>query len=86
MLGLHFVKPGVLSLRVTRHLDNLYERRHTAEYSPRAAWEFTKEEVSTYLRWLQSSGEEILEELKKSARELQEKIADLDEKLKNLQS
>ncbi len=45
MLGLHFVKSGSLSARVTRHLGSLYERRHTAEYSPRAAWEFTSEEV-----------------------------------------
>ena len=41
MLGLHFVKSGSLSARVTRHLGSLYERRHTAEYSPKAAWKFT---------------------------------------------
>jgi uncharacterized protein (UPF0332 family) len=84
MLGLHFVKSRVLSPRVTRHLGNLYERRHTAEYSPRAAWEFTQEEVSTYLEWLQSSGGEILKELKKSSPDFQAKIIDLDDKLKNI--
>jgi uncharacterized protein (UPF0332 family) len=67
MLGLHFVKSASLSARVTRHLGSLYERRHTAEYSPRAAWEFTAEEVSTYLEWVKESAVDILEELQKKA-------------------
>jgi uncharacterized protein (UPF0332 family) len=81
MLALHFVKPKVLSPRVSRHLGNLYERRHTAEYSPRAAWEFTAEEVATYLEWVRSSAREILAELSKSVPEHKEKIAAFETKI-----
>jgi uncharacterized protein (UPF0332 family) len=77
MLGLHFVKPGVLSPRVTRHLGNLYERRHIAEYSSRAAWEFSGEEIDTYLEWVRFSGGEILRQVAEVAPELQESIKKL---------
>ena len=81
MLGLHFVKPKNLSPRVTRHLGSLYERRHTAEYSPRAAWEFTSEELEIYLQWVKSSAQDIMAELKKQAPELLEKVKETNEKL-----
>ena len=81
MLGLHFVKSASLSARVTRHLGNLYERRHTAEYSPRAAWEFTSEEVSTYLDWVKESAIDILEELRKNAPEHETKLKEIYDKM-----
>jgi uncharacterized protein (UPF0332 family) len=83
MLGLHFVKSASLSARVTRHLGSLYERRHTAEYSPRAAWEFTAEEVSTYLEWVKESAVDILEELQKNAPEHETKLKEINDKLIN---
>ena len=81
MLGLHFVKSKDISPRVTRHLGNLYERRHTAEYSSRAGWEFTGEEVETYLQWVQSSAAELLNELVKHVPEISNKIKSLKDKL-----
>jgi uncharacterized protein (UPF0332 family) len=81
MIGLHFVKSGSLPARVTRHLGSLYERRHTAEYSSTAAWEFTAEEVTTYLGWLKETGVEILAELQKNAPEIKDKLKKLDNKL-----
>ena len=86
MLGLHFVKSANLPARVTRHLGSLYERRHTAEYSPRAAWEFTSEEVLTYLEWLKESAVEILKELKKNAPEHEKKLNEINDKLIKAQS
>jgi uncharacterized protein (UPF0332 family) len=86
MLGLHFVKSGTLSARVTRHLGSLYERRHTAEYSPRAAWEFTSEEVSTYLEWVKESAVDILEELQKNVPEHKIKLKDINDKLNKAKS
>jgi uncharacterized protein (UPF0332 family) len=81
MIGLHFVKSGSLPARVTRHLGSLYERRHTAEYSPRAAWEFTSEEVLTYMEWLKKSAVDILKELQKSAPEHETKLKEINDKL-----
>ena len=81
MLGLHFVKPGRLPARVTRHLGNLYERRHTAEYSPRAAWEFTGEELYAYLGWVKSSSKDMLRVLKDLAPALSGSISSLEKKL-----
>ena len=81
MLGLHFVKSASLSARVTRHLGSLYERRHTAEYSPRAAWEFTAEEISTYLEWVKESAVDILEELQKNAPEHETKLKEIYDKM-----
>jgi uncharacterized protein (UPF0332 family) len=81
MLGLHFVKSTSLPARVTRHLGNLHERRHTAEYSPRAAWEFTAEEVSTYLEWVKESAVDILKELQKNAPENETKLKEIKDKL-----
>jgi uncharacterized protein (UPF0332 family) len=86
MFGLHFVKSGSLPARVTRHLGSLYERRHTAEYSPRAAWEFTAEEVSTYLEWVKESAVDILKELQKNAPEHEPKLKEINDKLINAQS
>jgi uncharacterized protein (UPF0332 family) len=86
MLGLHFVKSASLSARVTRHLGSLYERRHTAEYSPRAAWEFTAEEVSTYLEWVKESAVDILEELQKNAPEHEIKLKKIHDKLNKAES
>ena len=86
MLGLHFVKSTSLPARVTRHLGNLYERRHTAEYSPRAAWEFTAEEVSTYLEWVKESAVDILKELQKNAPEHETKLKEINDKLIKAQS
>jgi len=86
MLGLHFVKSGSLSARVTRHLGSLYERRHTAEYSPRAAWEFTSEEVHTYLGWVKESAFDILEELQKNVPEHKIKLKEINDKLINAES
>jgi len=86
MLGLHFVKSTSLPARVTRHLGNLYERRHTAEYSPRAAWEFTPEEVSTYLEWVKESAVDILKELQKNAPEHETKLKEINDKLLKAQS
>ena len=86
MLGLHFVKSASLSARVTRHLGSLYERRHTAEYSPRAAWEFTAEEVFTYLGWMQESAAEILKELQKNAPEHKIKVKEFNAKMKKANS
>ena len=86
MLGLHFVKSASLSARVTRHLGSLYERRHTAEYSPRAAWEFTAEEVSTYLEWVKESAVDILEELQKNAPEHEIKLKKIQDKLNKAES
>ena len=86
MLGLHFVKSGSLSARVTRHLGSLYERRHTAEYSPRAAWEFTSEEVSTYLEWVKESAGDVLKELQKNAPENETKLKEIKDKLIKAQS
>ena len=86
MLGLHFVKSGSLSARVTRHLGSLYERRHTAEYSPRAAWEFTSEEVSTYLEWVKESAVDVLKELQKNAPENETKLKEIKDKLIKAQS
>jgi len=81
MLGLHFVKSASLSARVTRHLGSLYERRHTAEYSPRAAWEFTSEEVLTYLEWMKESAVDILKELQKNAPEHETKLKEIKDKM-----
>jgi uncharacterized protein (UPF0332 family) len=81
MLGLHFVKSGSLSARVTRHLGSLYERRHTAEYSPRAAWEFTSEEVLTYLEWMRESAVDILKELQKNAPENEMQLKEIKDKM-----
>jgi uncharacterized protein (UPF0332 family) len=81
MIGLHFVKSGSLPARVTRHLGSLYERRHTAEYSLSAAWEFTSEEVTTYLEWVQESAVDILKELQKKAPENEDKLNELNNKL-----
>lgn len=86
MLGLHFVKSGNLSARVTRHLGSLYERRHTAEYSPRAAWEFTSEEVHTYLGWVKESAFDILEELQKNVPEHKIKLKMIHDKLNKAKS
>jgi uncharacterized protein (UPF0332 family) len=86
MFGLHFVKSGSLPARVTRHLGSLYERRHTAEYSPRAAWEFTAEEVSTYLEWVKESAVDILKELQKNAPEHEPKLKEITDKLIHAQS
>jgi uncharacterized protein (UPF0332 family) len=82
MLGLHFVKPKNLSPRVTRHLGSLCERRYTAEYSPRAAWEFTSEEIETYLQWVKLSAVEITAELEKQAPEMLNKVKETNTKLK----
>jgi uncharacterized protein (UPF0332 family) len=81
MLGLHFVKSASLSARVTRHLGSLYERRQTAEYSPRAAWEFTSEEVLTYLEWMKESADDILKELQKNAPEHETKLKEIKDKM-----
>ena len=81
MLGLHFVKSESLPARVTRHLGNLHERRHTAECSPRAAWEFTAEEVSTYLEWVKESADDILEELQKNVPEHETKLKEIYDKM-----
>ena len=86
MLGLHFVKSGSLSARVTRHLGSLYERRHTAEYSPRAAWEFTPEEVMTYLGWMKESAVDILKELHKNAPEHKTRLKEINDKMIKAQS
>ena len=86
MLGLHFVKSTSLPARVTRPLGNLYERRHTAEYSPRAAWEFTAEEVSTYLEWVKESAVDVLKELQKNAPENETKLKEIKDKLIKAQS
>ncbi len=86
MIGLHFVKSGNLPTRVTRHLGSLYERRHTAEYSPRAAWEFTSEEVTIYLEWVKESAVDILEELQKKVPEHEDKLKKINNKLKKAQS
>ena len=86
MIGLHFVKSGSLPARVTRHLGSLYERRHTAEYSPRAAWEFTSEEVLTYLEWMKESAVDVLKELQKSAPEHETKLKEINDKLRKAQS
>ena len=86
MLGLHFVKSASLSARVTRHLGSLYERRHTAEYSPRAAWEFTAEEVSTYLGWMKESAVDIFEELQKNVPEHKIKLKKIHDKLNKAKS
>ncbi len=81
MIGLHFVKSGNLPTRVTRHLGILYERRHTAEYSSTAAWEFTAEEVAIYLEWVKESADDIIEELQKYTPEIQDKLKKLNNKL-----
>ena len=81
MIGLHFVKSGSLPARVTRHLGSLYERRHTAEYSLSAAWEFTSEEVTTYLEWVKESAVDIIKELQKKAPELETKLDEINDKL-----
>jgi len=81
MIGLHFVKSGSLPARVTRHLGSLYERRHTAEYSSRAAWEFTSEELTTYLEWVKESAVDILKELQMKAPENEDKVKRLNNKL-----
>jgi uncharacterized protein (UPF0332 family) len=86
MIGLHFVKSGSLPARVTRHLGSLYERRHTAEYSPRAAWEFTSEEVQTYLDWTKESAVDVLKELQKSVPEHETKLKEINDKLIKAQS
>ncbi len=86
MIGLHFVKSGSLPARVTRHLGSLYERRHTAEYSLSAAWEFTSEEVTTYLEWVKESAVDILEELQKNAPEHETKLKEINDKLIKAQS
>jgi hypothetical protein len=74
------VKSGSLSARVTRDLISLYERRHTAEYSPRAAWEFTPEEEMTYLGWMQESAVDILKELQKNAPEHKTRLKEIKDK------
>jgi uncharacterized protein (UPF0332 family) len=81
MIGLHFIKSGNLPARVTRHLGSLYERRHTAEYSTRAAWEFTSEEVKTYMEWVKESASDILRELQNRSPENKDKLKNLSDKL-----
>ncbi len=83
LIGLHFVKPGSLKARVTRHLGSLYERRHTAEYSSSAAWEFTAEEVTTYRAWVQESAVDILAELQLNAPMLKDKLNMVSDKFVN---
>lgn len=48
LLSYPFVKPGLIPLQIVIYLENLCERRKTAEYSSRAGWEFTSENVKTY--------------------------------------
>lgn len=62
MLSYHFVRSGTIPLQVVIHLDNLYERRKTSE----SGWEFTKEQIDTYIEWVKSSVRVIIEELKKT--------------------
>jgi len=55
-------------------------------YSPRAAWEFTAEEASTYLEWMQESAVEILKELQKNAPAHEDKIKEINAKMKKAQA
>lgn len=63
MLSYHFVKPGKLPVEIIIHLDNLYERRKTAEYSSKAGWEFTKEQIDIYREWVLKSIRLLFDEL-----------------------
>lgn len=81
MLGKHFVKPGRLPVRMARQLGNLYERRITAEYSRRAGWEFTDEEVATYLGWVKFSANALLKELKAAVPELSDMVSSLKKEI-----
>lgn len=60
LFSMHFIKPGAIHPKIGRYLGNLYDRRVTAEYSPLRRSEFTKEEVDTYLEWMEESFKEIL--------------------------
>ena len=66
MLSYHFVKAGIIPVQVVIHLDNLYERRKIAEYSSRAGWEFTKDQLDSYRQSAISSVRILLDEIKKS--------------------
>ena len=81
MIGLHFVKSKNQPPRITRHLGSLYERRHTAEYSSSAAWEFTSEEIATYLEWVKESAADIIAELQTKAPPLRDKLKKVYKKL-----
>ena len=63
MLSYHFVRPGVIPTKTVVNLDNLYERRKTAEYSSRAGWEFTEAELKTYSEWAREGIRVLLDEL-----------------------
>jgi len=65
MLSYHFVRSGAIPTKTVVSLDNLYERRKIAEYSTRAGWEFTEEELKTYRGWATEGIEAILNELRK---------------------
>ncbi|MFN3480551.1 MAG: HEPN domain-containing protein [Thermodesulfovibrionales bacterium] len=82
MLSYHFVRPGTIPLHVVIHLDNLYERRKTAEYSSKAGWEFTKEQIDTYMEWVRGSVRIIIEELKKTIEH--ESLKDLEKLITQL--
>jgi hypothetical protein len=77
------VKSASLPARVTRHLGNLSERRHTAEYSSSAAWEFTSEEALTYLDWMKEPAIDIIKELQKTAPEHADRLKEINAKLIN---
>lgn len=63
MLSYHFVKPGKLPVEIIIYLDNLYERRKTAEYSSKAGWEFTKEQIDIYRNWVLKGIKLLFDEL-----------------------
>ncbi len=68
MLSYHFVRSGTLPVRTVVYLDNLYERRKTAEYSTRAGWEFTESELDTYRQWAVDGMAHMLNVLKARVR------------------
>jgi uncharacterized protein (UPF0332 family) len=84
LLGKHFVKPGSLPVHVGRQMGNLHERRITAEYSRRAGWEFTAEELATFTDWYAASAAVILEETARMAPDLKVKIESLSHKLRGV--
>ncbi len=86
LLGKHFVKPGSLPVQVGRQMGNLYERRITAEYSRRAGWEFTAEELATFTGWYGASAAAILAETARMAPDLKAKIQNLSDRVKSVLS
>ncbi len=62
----------------------MVERRITAEYSRRAGWEFTAEELATFTEWYSTSVAAILAETAGMAPDLKGKAQTLSDSMKSV--